>query len=72
MTRLLDEALAKLAELPDWEQDAVAKWILEEFASEQRWERVFADSEEKLASLADDALAEHHRSRTEELNPDDL
>ncbi len=72
MTRLLDEALAKLAKLPDWEQDTVAKWIMAELASEQSWERLFADSEEKLASLADDALAEHNLSRTEELNPDDL
>ncbi len=72
MTRLLDEALAKISKLSDWEQDAVAKWILEELASEQSWERLFANSEEKLASLADDALAEYHRSGTDELDPDKL
>ncbi len=72
MTRLLDEALSELSKLPDWEQDVVAKWLLEELAAEQRWQRLFADSEEKLSSLADDALSEHHRGRTQELDPDTL
>ena len=72
MTRLLDEALAEIAKLPDREQDTVAKWILDELASEQSWERLFADTAEKLASLADDALAEHHLSRTDELDPEKL
>jgi hypothetical protein len=72
MTRLLDEALSELSKLPDWEQDVVAKWLLEELAAEQRWQRLFADSKEKLSSLADDALSEHHRGRTQELDPDTL
>lgn len=72
MTRLLDDALTELAKLPEWEQDAVARWLLEELASERRWQKIFADSEERLAGLADEALAEHHRGHTEELDPDRL
>lgn len=72
MTTLLDRALAELAKLPEWEQNAVATWLLEELASERRWEDLFADSEDKLASLADEALAEHQLGQTGHLDPDTL
>ena len=42
MTKLLEKALAEVSKLPKKEQDALATWILEELASEQRWERAFA------------------------------
>jgi len=37
MTKLLEEAIAAVSKLPDAQQDAIAKLILEELASEQRW-----------------------------------
>ncbi len=72
MTKLLEKALAEVSKLPMKEQDALAAWILEELASERRWEKAFADSSDQLAKLADEALAERREGRTQRLDPDKL
>lgn len=51
---------------------AVATWILEELASERRWEETLANSADALAQLADEALAEVRAGRTQVLDPDKL
>jgi len=72
MTKLLEKAFAEISKLPKQEQDALAAWILEELASEQRWEKAFGESRDQLAKLADEALAEHRKGRTQPLDPDKL
>ena len=69
MTQLLEKAFAEASRLSQPEQDAFAAWILEELASERRWEDDFAGSSDVLAQLADEALAEHRAGRTHELDP---
>jgi len=69
MTKLLEKAMAEVSRLSEQEQDALATWILDELASERRWDKSFARSEDALAQLADEALAEHHEGRTEPLDP---
>ena len=59
MTKLLEEAFAEASKLPEQAQDALAAVILEELASERRWDQAFADSADLLAQLADQALAEY-------------
>ncbi|HET9495396.1 MAG TPA: hypothetical protein VFR15_14290 [Chloroflexia bacterium] len=39
---------------------------------EERWDKAFADSADKLAELADQALAEHREGKTQPLDPDKL
>jgi hypothetical protein len=46
--------------------------LLEELASERRWEDLFAGSQDLLEELADQALAEHDAARTEKLDPEKL
>lgn len=72
MTRLLEKAIAEASKLPEEEQNALAKWILEELQSEKRWTEAFAGSQEGLNQLAKEALAEHREGRTEALDPDNL
>ena len=72
MTKLLEKAFEKAALLPDSEQDSFAKWLLAELESEERWAELFAGSQGQLARLAEEALAEHARGETEELDPDQL
>lgn len=72
MTELLEKAFAEAAKLSQEEQNSLAAWILEELASEQRWEQTFANSADALSQLADEALAEHRKGRTKELNPNKL
>ena len=67
MTRLLEKAIAQAARLPDAEQDAVASILLEELASEKRWSETFARSQDRLAGLAQEALAEYASGKTKPL-----
>ncbi len=71
MTKLLDKAFAEASRLSQDEQDALGKWILEELASERRWDEAFARSQDTLERMADEALAEYRAGKTEELNPDE-
>jgi hypothetical protein len=72
MTKLLEEALAKVRILPEAEQNAIAQIVLDEIESEKRWDELFQKSPEKLARLADKAWAEHEAGKSQPLNPDDL
>jgi hypothetical protein len=72
MTNLLQKAFDEASKLPEAEQDALGRALLEELASERRWEELFAGSHDVLADLADEALAEHRAGRTEKLDPDKL
>lgn len=67
MTQLLEKALSEVAKLPPSEQDALAAILLEELASEQKWSELFAKSQDKLAELAEEALAEHRAGKTKPL-----
>ncbi len=72
MTKLLQKAFDEASKLSEGEQDALGRILLEELASERRWEDLFAGSEDLLAELADQALTEHRAGRTEKLDPDKL
>jgi hypothetical protein len=64
MTRLLQEAFKKASELPETEQDSLAKWLLEELESNREWNGMFAVSEDILGRLANEALDTHRRRQT--------
>lgn len=72
MTILLKEAFAKASRLPQVEQNTIARWMLEELASEKRWENAFGESEVTLSKLAKEALEEHRSGKTHKLHPDRL
>jgi hypothetical protein len=67
MTKLLKKAFAEAAKLSNQEQDAFAALLLEELAIERSWARSLESSQEKLASLADEALSEFKRGDTKPL-----
>ena len=58
MTQLLEKALSEVAKLPPAEQDALAAILINELASEKRWSQSFSQSQDALARLAEEALAE--------------
>jgi hypothetical protein len=64
MTELLEKAFAEAANLPEHEQDMLAKALLEHLADEEGWDNIFASSHEELATLADEALAEFEQGKT--------
>ena len=67
MTKLLKEVLAKLSKLSPDRQDELAAWLLAEMEDEARWAKSFAESQDALAKLADEALDEHRRGETRPL-----
>ena len=72
MVQLMEKALAEINKLPAEDQASLAAWILEELASERRWNEAFAASQDLLAQMADEALAEHRAGKTLPLNIDEL
>ncbi len=68
MTMLLEKAFKKASQLPKIEQNVFAKWVLEELETEKKWEGLFAESEDLLDKLADEALADDRQGKTKSLN----
>ena len=57
MTRLLEKAFKEASKLPVVNQNALAKWLLEEL-----------ESENVLEDLADEAIEAHKKGKTKPLN----
>lgn len=72
MTKLLEQAIARLKTLPASEQDAIAAMILEELEDEIRWDETFNRSKDALAFLAAEAMVEYRTGKTQELDPETL
>lgn len=72
MTQLLRKAFEEASKLPIDEQDALARSLLDELRSEERWSSAFNGTEESLVQLADEALSEYRAGKTEPLDPDRL
>lgn len=68
MTKLLEKAFKEASKLPEVEQNAFAKWVMDELEAEAKWQETFASSEDILDKLADQALAEHKAGKSKILN----
>ena len=72
MTQIVEKAIAELTKLAPEDQEAFARWMLEELDDEERWQKAFDQSADLLAQLADEALSEYRAGKTEPLDPDTL
>jgi hypothetical protein len=72
MTKLLEKAFQEASRLPEVDQNALAKWVLDGLRSERAWEKAFAESEDILDKLADEAIEERRKGRTIPLDLDRL
>ncbi|MBS3754940.1 MAG: hypothetical protein KGY56_04505, partial [Desulfobacterales bacterium] len=70
MTQLLEKAFQEASKLSELEQNALARWLIDEILSEKKWMNTFAESEAVLEKLADEALSEHKQGRTKPLDID--
>ena len=57
MSKLLEEACTKHEDLPEADQDSIARWLLDETVSDGDWKKRLSESGEYLERLADEALA---------------
>ena len=70
MTSMLEKAFFEAAKVPDVEQNALARWVLDEIESDRKWDTLFAESEDTLAQLASEALEEEEQGKTTRLDVD--
>jgi hypothetical protein len=68
MTTLLKHAFEQATTLPDAEQNALAKWLLDELAAERVWTKAFAESEDVLERLADEAIEANRQGKATPLD----
>ena len=67
-TKLLEKAFEEASRLPEMDQNALARWVLDELHSERVWAKSFAESEDVLERLADEAICEKRRGKTTQLD----
>ena len=67
LTDAAGQRKAVVLDLSVWEE-LLRLW--EELVDEQRWDEAFANSQDELERLADEALAEYHQGKTLELVPE--
>jgi hypothetical protein len=72
MTELLEQAIEHLKRLGADQQDEIATLIMEELEDEKKWDAAFASSQDLLADLAAEAMAEYNAGQTQVLNPETL
>ena len=72
MNTRLEKAFAQAAQLPPDEQKALAALLLDEIAFERLWDQAFAQSQNQIAKLADEALTEFQEGRTVLLDEEQL
>jgi len=67
MPEWLERAIAVLKTRSADEQNAIAAIILEELEEEAKWDAAFAKSQDLLASMAAEAMAEYRAGQTQKL-----
>lgn len=72
MTVLLQQAFEKASHLPEVDQDQLAKALLAEIESEERWNIAFDSSQDMLQRMGEKALADTQAGRGKKMGLDDL
>ena len=68
MTKLLEKAFKKASRLPIVDQNALAKWLLTELEADRKWDARFADSEDVLDALSDEALTSRCKGKAKTMD----
>ena len=68
MTDLLQRAFERASALPEREQDRFAQFLISEIDNDKEWEASFAASQDELAHMAKEALAEYRTGKTRPLD----
>lgn len=68
MTHQLEIAFKKASKLPEREQNTIARWLIEEINSDAKWDKLFANSEDQLETLAKNALKNFDNGKTDKLD----
>ncbi len=69
MIKLLEDAITKLRQLPEVEQESVARFVLYELEEDQEWRSVSETHADSLAKLVAEVIAEDDRGECPDLDP---
>lgn len=72
MTEKLEQALARVRQLPEDDQNFIAAIIMEELDGDARWDELFANSPDVLKELAAEVDEAARLGKLQELDPDTL
>jgi hypothetical protein len=74
MSRLMEQAIQELKQLPEEDQESIASIILQEIDSERRWEELFArpESADLLSKMADEAMTQARAGQARKLDVSEL
>jgi hypothetical protein len=72
MTKSLQEAIARLQQMPEDRQDLLARLMLHEIEEDEKWMRSTAANANKLQGLINEVLDADRRGECEALDPDRL
>ncbi len=72
MTQLLEKVLTEVYKLPPEKQNFIAAIILEELEDERKWDKTFAESQDLLAKLAEEARDDIKAGRVKKMGIDEL
>jgi len=64
MPDLLKKAFDAVSALPPERQNALAELILAEIEDDKQWDEAFDGSQDKLAAMAEEAIAEYKAGKT--------
>jgi len=67
MTKLLEKAFSEASRLPTAMQNMIAERLPEDIYSEAKWNESFANSQNELSQLADEAVADFQTGKTKPL-----
>ena len=68
MTKLLERAFKKASHLPEVEQNALARWLIDELEAERAWDARFSESEDVLESLANETIELRKKGKAKSLD----
>lgn len=73
MNALLNKAIAAVSRLPEDEQEAIAREVLDRIEADERWQKLFADprSRSLLARMAAEARDDAARGDVSDFDPSD-
>lgn len=72
MTELLEKAFRKASQLPEGEQNTLARWLLEEIESDRKWQEDFIESADVLDCLANETLDAYKQGKIKNLTIEKL
>ena len=67
MTKLLEKAFTEASRLPSVTQNLIAQRLLDDIDAEEKWDDTFAETQDELSRLANEAVADFQNGKTKPL-----